>query len=74
MSFTVTIKLVNIYNLFYLLIFYLNIKKKKEIHKNINCYKGIYLLHLIVALVGMILFIICAIVLNLTYIDMNPNS
>ena len=44
------------------------------LHKSLNCYSGIYFLHLSFAIIGLLILCFFTIIFSLLYIDLNPNS
>ncbi|EAR98621.2 PAS domain S-box protein (macronuclear) [Tetrahymena thermophila SB210] len=42
--------------------------------QNMNCYSGLYFLHLTIAIIGMLIFIFLCLVFTFMFIDMNPSS
>ena len=44
------------------------------ITQNMNCYQGIYFLHLSIAILGLILVFFLSWLFTILYIDLNPNS
>jgi len=45
-----------------------------KIHGNTSCYSGIYFLHFVFGLVGLLIQIFFALLFNLLFIDLNPYS
>lgn len=52
--------------------FYCN--SEDEIHGGLECYAGIYWLHLILAVLGFMLYLLLCTLYSLLYADINPNS
>lgn len=44
------------------------------VHKNIQCYSGLYFLHMSCAIIALIIMIFFSLLFNLLYVDLNPNS
>lgn len=44
------------------------------IHGNLECYSGIYFLHLVIGIIGLVLHLVVMFYLNYLYIDLNPWS
>lgn len=45
-----------------------------KVHKNIECYTGLYFLHMACAIIAFILMMFFSLLFNLLYVDLNPNS
>ena len=44
------------------------------VHENIQCYSGLYFLHMSCAIIALIIMIFFSLLFNLLYVDLNPNS
>lgn len=45
-----------------------------KVHANIQCYTGLYFLHMACAIIAFIIMLFFSLLFNLLYIDLNPNS
>ena len=59
------------YNIF-IAVIYCN--DESEIDKNITCYQGMYYIHFICAILGIIFLIILTLFFTILFIDLNPNG
>lgn len=48
--------------------------KEDLVHRNIECYTGLYFLHMACAIISFILMLVFSLLFNLLYVDLNPNS
>ena len=44
------------------------------VHVNFECYSGLYLLHMAIAIIAFIILIFFSMLFNFLYVDLNPNS
>ena len=66
-----TILTIPFFNSFFAVIY---CSRNSPIHKNLDCYNGLYFLHLSMAILGLIIFISFSLLFTFLYIDLNPNS
>lgn len=84
MCFSYVVKAMSIYGMFLntiLIIPFFNIviatfycSSENEMHKEFDCYNGIYILHLIIAMITCVILLGFALLFATLYIDLNPNS
>ena len=59
------------YNIF---IAFIYCNSESGIHRNISCYQGLYYIHFICAILGIIFLVILTLFFTVLFIDLNPNG